>query len=420
MRHHVNRRTAAACALLLAPLAVGVSACSTDQGGNPLAATPYDAGSQVRMSAGDGARDVDSDEPLEVTAEGADRISDVVATDAAGRHVRGRLSEDGSRWRSTGPLAAGVRYTVQVSTENESGQPGRRTLRFQTRPADGHKLSVKFGPDNGTYGVGQPLVAELSHKVNRPAERATVERALTVRSIPHAAGSWHWVDGRTLHYRPQEYWPAKATVTARSGLEGVKVREGLRGTASTPLRIRTGDRVEALVDIAAHTMEVRRNGERLRTIPVTTGKAGFRTRGGTKVVLGKQPFLRMTGTSIGIPAGSSESYDLPVHWNTQITRSGEFLHAAPWSTGSQGAANVSHGCTGMSTANARWFYEQVRRGDLVHYTHSEGEPMAAFGNGFGDWNLSWDKWVEGSATHRDSGRTDPGTSQRTARLRFEM
>ncbi|MDX2916019.1 L,D-transpeptidase, partial [Streptomyces griseiscabiei] len=32
-------------------------------------------------------------------------------------------------------------------------------------------------------------------------------------------------------------------------------------------------------------------------------------------------------------------------------------HAAPWSTGSQGYANVSHGCTGMSMGNAAWFYD---------------------------------------------------------------
>ena len=43
------------------------------------------------------------------------------------------------------------------------------------------------------------------------------------------------------------------------------------------------------------------------------------------------------------------------------TNSGEFLHAAPWSVGSQGNANVSHGCTGMSTANAQWLYDIAKR-----------------------------------------------------------
>ena len=45
----------------------------------------------------------------------------------------------------------------------------------------------------------------------------------------------------------------------------------------------------------------------------------------------------------------------------RVTYSGEFIHAAPWSVGSQGVANVSHGCTGLSTADAAWLYAKIRR-----------------------------------------------------------
>ena len=58
----------------------------------------------------------------------------------------------------------------------------------------------------------------------------------------------------------------------------------------------------------------------------------------------------------------------------RVTYCGEFLHAAPWSVGSQGCANVSHGCTGMSTANAAWLYNQSKRGDVVEYVGSD-RPM---------------------------------------------
>lgn len=386
---------ALSCALISVPLA-GLTACSG--GGSPLAATPYDASGQVALNADtDGGR-VDSGKPLEVTVTGSEaRITDVIATDAAGSWLRGELSADGDRWHSTARLAAGVRYTVVVSTENSNGSPGTRTLNFETKPADGRKLGITFGPERGTYGVGQPVVAELSHRMKSPGERRTVERALRVDATPQTAGAWHWVDAKTLHYRPRAFWPANATISVSSALGGVGIRKGLQGGAAKPLTIRTGQRVEAVVDMSAHTMSVRRNGKAVRTIPVTTGKPGFETRNGTKVVLGKQQFIRMTGTSIGIPAGSSESYDLPVHWNTQVTRSGEFVHAAPWSSGSHGAANVSHGCTGMSTENARWFFNLIKRGDLVRYTNGDGDQMTAFDNGFGDWNLSWKKWRQGSA-----------------------
>ncbi|THA26807.1 L,D-transpeptidase [Streptomyces sp. RKND-216] len=417
-----KRRTAVSCALLLGPLAVGLTACGED--GHPLAAAPYDAGSQVELSAEDGSDDVDYRKPLVVTAEDDEALlTDVVATDAGGRHVRGRLSEDGTRWHSTAPLAAGTRYTVRVSTENEDGEPGRRTVRFGTRPSDGKKFTVTFGPEKGEYGVGQPLVAELSHKVKGREQRETVERALNVRSTPRAQGGWHWVDAQTLHYRPKEYWPSHASISVSAALEGIKIRDGLRGGVSKPLSIRTDDRVEGTVDLAAHTLTVTRDGEEARTIPISAGKPGFRTRVGVKVILGKTQFLRMTSGSIGIPAGSSESYDLPVYWNARLTHSGEFLHAAPWSSGSQGIANTSHGCTGMSTENAKWLFGLVQKGDVFTYVNGDGgEQMPAFGNGFGDWNLSWSEWREGSAL---TGEGKPAQAPlgdiefAQARLRFQ-
>ena len=79
----------------------------------------------------------------------------------------------------------------------------------------------------------------------------------------------------------------------------------------------------------------------------------------------------------------------------RLTYSGEFIHAAPWSVGSQGNANVSHGCTGMSTEQARWLYGISKRGDVVEYTGTD-RPMT-FTNGYGDWNQSFTQFAKGSA-----------------------
>lgn len=410
-----NRRLALAGALTLIPLSVGVTACGTDEN-DPLASAPYDAASQISVNTGGDDGTVDPRKPLEVSTTGGEaQITDVTAVDAAGRHVAGKLSADGGSWRSTGPLAAGVRYTASVSTENSDGEPGRRTVQFTTAPADAKKLGVTFGPERGTYGVAQPVTAELSHKVKDPAQRKLVEGALKVSSQPRVEGAWHWVDSKELHYRPRSYWPAHTTVSVRSDLKGLKVREGLYGGSAEPLRIKTGDRVEVLADGGAKTMRVKKDGKTVRSIPITTGKAGFRTRTGTKVILGKESFVRMRSSSIGISAGSSESYDLPVHWATRLTWSGEYVHAAPWSEGSQGSSNVSHGCTGMSTGAARWLFENVRPGDPVRHVGTGGEEMAPFGNGFGDWNLSWKEWREGSAL--ESGTQGGREPAEKARLR---
>ncbi|MFI9241349.1 Ig-like domain-containing protein [Streptomyces sp. NPDC053086] len=398
MNHFARTRTVVSCTLLVTALGAGVTACGSD--GNPLSARPYDAADLISFNGPtEAGKRADPDKPLEVTANsGEGRITDVTAQDSTGRYVTGELAADGSRWHSTSPLAANAHYTVTVSTEDEDGAPGRKVLTFDTsKPTSKKTLGVTFGPGTGTYGVGQPVTAQLDQPVKDKAQRALVERALRVDSVPAVPGSWYWVSDKELHYRPKEYWPAHATIRVHSNLDGVKISDRLWGGKSKALKLTTGDRVEVVTDAAAHQLTYYKNGQQIEQIPVTTGKPGFETRNGVKVVLEKQYFVRMRGSTVGIAEGSSDSYDLPVYYATRVTWSGEYVHAAPWSVGSQGSANVSHGCTGMSTANAEWFYDNVREGDIVKVVNSQGDPMEPFGNGFGDWNVDWTKWRTGSA-----------------------
>ncbi|MFE9610404.1 Ig-like domain-containing protein [Streptomyces sp. NPDC006012] len=411
-----HTRTAVGCTLLVTALGAGVAACGSG-GGDPLAAKPYDAAGQISFNGPkDAGKKADPDKPLEVTAKSGDgRITDVTATDATGRYVAGELAADGSRWHSTSPLAADAHYTVRISTENGNGAPGRKTLTFDTSRPDSKKtLDVTFGPKAGEYGVGQPITADLSQPVKDKAQRAVVESALRVDSTPAVQGSWYWVDDKQLHFRPKDYWPAHATIQVHSNLEGIRIGDRLRGGKAQPLTITTGDRMEAVTDAATHTLTVYKNSQVINQIPVTTGKPGYETRNGVKVVLEKEYFVRMRGTTVGIAAGSADNYDLPVYYATRVTWSGEYVHAAPWSVGSQGSANVSHGCTGMSTGNAKWFFDTVRPGDIVKVINSNGDQMEDFGNGFGDWNVDWNKWRTGSAVTAGAGNT--ASRQEAARL----
>ncbi|MEU9284033.1 Ig-like domain-containing protein [Streptomyces sp. NPDC048275] len=397
MNHSPRIRTVVSCATLVVALGAAATACDSD--GHPLSARPYDAAGQISFSGPDENQKVDPDKPLEITATGDDgRITDVTAIDTSGRYVAGELSADGSRWHSTSPLAAGAHYTVRVSTEDADGAAGRQIIAFDTStPKTKKALDVTFGPGAGEYGVGQPVTAVLSAPIKDKAARAVVEGALRIDSEPAVEGAWHWVDDKTLHYRPKEFWPAQATIQAHSNLKGLKVAERLWGGEAKPLQLTTGNRLIAVTDAATHRMTVYENDQAIKQIPVTTGKPGFETRNGVKVVLGKEYFVRMRGTTVGIAEGTSDSYDLPVYYATRVTWSGEYVHAAPWSVGQQGLANVSHGCTGMSTANAKWFFEHVREGDIVKVQNSKGKIMDLFGNGFGDWNLDWQNWLSGSA-----------------------
>ncbi|MER8044546.1 Ig-like domain-containing protein [Streptomyces sp. NPDC094032] len=347
--------------------------------------------------------------PLGLALRTPGRLADVTVTDHEGRRVAGAVSADGARWTSAAPLPADGRYTARLVVERtDTGRFRRQRTRLDLRTGaapKGERLTAELGPTregasgDEPYGVGQPLTAELSRPVpaTDPEARRTVERALDVQSTPRVDGAWHWVGPTTLHYRPRTYWPAHATVRVHSALDGVRVADDLYGGPSAPLTLTTGDHVEAVTDVEAHTMSVFRDGRLIRTIPVTTGKEGYRTRGGVKVVLGKEATVRMRGDSIGIAKGSQDFYDLKVRWATRVTWSGEYVHAAPWSLDAQGSENVSHGCTGMSTEDAAWFFDLVREGDLVRVVNGYGEPMSPFDNGYGDWNLSWAEWRRGSA-----------------------
>jgi len=144
-------------------------------------------------------------------------------------------------------------------------------------------------------------------------------------------------------------------------------------------------------------MSVVRTGKTIRTIPVTTGKQPeYTTRSGIKVIVEKDRRHDMNSETIGIDPNSADGYNLKgVEFAMRITYSGEFIHAAPWSVASQGHENVSHGCTGLSTANAGWLYNNTLIGDPVIYTGTN-RPMTLT-NGYGDWNESFAEYAKGSA-----------------------
>jgi lipoprotein-anchoring transpeptidase ErfK/SrfK len=169
---------------------------------------------------------------------------------------------------------------------------------------------------------------------------------------------------------------------------------GIYGTQQRLVHFRIGDAVTSRLDVTQKTMTVARDGRTLRALKVSSGKKGYETWNGTMVVLGKVPTIRMDSSTVRI--FGPEAYDLgSVKWDVQLTPSGTYVHAAPWNEGKFGVVNGSHGCIGMSTSDARWFYGQVGVGDPV--TVVDSVDTVAVENGFGDWNVGWAAWKRGSA-----------------------
>ncbi|WP_232246760.1 L,D-transpeptidase [Kitasatospora mediocidica] len=409
--------------LALAPLVLSPLAGCSDGGGQDGSGKPPRAVNAATLVNTSDVANADPAKPFTVTAKPGDKITDVTLKGPSGTVVAGALDSDGHGWHSTAPLAPATHYTARIAAADDKGARGETTADVSTKPAD-RLLTAALGPDLGrdVYGVGEPLTVQLSQPVTDPAARRQVEQGLTVFSQPAVTGAWHWVDDKNLHFRPQQYWPANASVRLTFDTQGRQIgTDGTYGGAPSRVAFHTGDRVEALVDASTDELTFKRNGEVVNTIPVTTGKPGFDTRNGIKVVLGQEREVQMSSETIGIAKGSSEAYDLKVEWATRVTWSGEYVHAAPWSVNSQGVENVSHGCTGMSTDNAEWFFQQTRVGDIVQVVNSKGHTMEPFGNGFGDWNLDWADWVKGSALGKEISTTSPTpVAAATATLRPQV
>jgi lipoprotein-anchoring transpeptidase ErfK/SrfK len=360
--------------------------------GSTPAPAPTVAPATVTVQPSSGSHRVRVDQPIRVTVDHG-RLLQVLATDGAGERIAGRLDQTRTEWRSTQPLQLGTRYVVRVTVVDRQQQRQTTRSRFHTLdPAT--ELTTAVAPlDGETVGVGMPVQVQLSDDVDN---RAAVERALTVDAEPDVAGSWHWLNDRMLRYRPKKFWTPGTRVTLNVALTGVRAGRGLWGAESRQVSFRVGRKMVSVVHEASQTMHVRRRGELVRTIPISDGADGFRTRSGTKVIMLKHRTYDMNSATIGVDPSSAQGYDLAdVPYAMRLTNSGEFLHAAPWNTGAFGRVRASHGCIGMSLANARWLFRHSLRGDVVRVVGSPAAPPKV-SNGYGGWNLSWRQWKAGS------------------------
>ena len=143
-------------------------------------------------------------------------------------------------------------------------------------------------------------------------------------------------------------------------------------------------------------LTVRRNGQVVKTMPISMGKNSTPTPNGTYTIGDRYRELIMDSSTYGVPSNSPEGYRLEVDWATQMSYSGVYVHSAPWSVGSQGSENVSHGCLNVSPENAQWFYNNTKRGDVVEVRGTVGSVLSGV-EGLGDWNIPWSQWKAGNA-----------------------
>jgi lipoprotein-anchoring transpeptidase ErfK/SrfK len=340
-----------------------------------------------------GATEVATDAPINVDVVNG-RIEKLAVKAPDGSEVSGYLDRLGKWWKASAPLLPGTEYTVSARVVPNRGKPHKETWKFTTVTPRGY-LGVRVVPgDDETVGVGQPISLKFTGPV---ANKAAVEARLNVTTSVPVEGSWRWLSDTEAHWRPRDYWPAHTEVNFDGDLTGVDAGNGLIGNVHRTAHFRIGDAHVSVANAAAHVLTVYENGSAIKSFPMSAGRDKYPTMSGRHIVLGKAQKVIMDSRTNGIPLESPDGYLETVLWDTQISSTGEYVHAAPWSVDDQGSANVSHGCINLSTENAEWFYNWSQRGDIVEVTGTSRPPNDDIA--MVDWKVPYEQWVLGSALY---------------------
>lgn len=232
-----------------------------------------------------------------------------------------------------GIAALAVSSSVNVASAAESS-PGAVAA---IEPASGEVV-----------GVGYPLTVTFAGPV---ADRAAAEQSLKVSTSSTSQGAFSWLSNDVMQWKPTGFWPAHSSIALSVG--------------NFKSSFETGSSVVGVADIDAHTFTVSIDGQVVRTMPASMGKPKHSSPVGSFTALAKEKSVVMDSRTIGIPLSDPEGYKLTVSDAVRVTWGGVYVHSAPWSVGSQGYANVSHGCINLSPDNASWYFDKVNIGDPI-------------------------------------------------------
>ncbi|WP_189306014.1 L,D-transpeptidase [Streptomyces cinerochromogenes] len=405
MRHATGRARRAGAALAAVLTWAGLLAgCSVD-GPGPLGmggalGEPPPPEDVIRVTPDDGSKAVRPGDRLLVRVPGGrlEKVTVVKSQDAQDSPVPGRIGEDGLTWRpDEDRLALAAKYTVDVVALDSHGRRTARHTTFTTYVPDRRFIAYVSPENRATVGTGMIVSLSFSQEIT---DRAAVERAVRVSARPPVEIRPHWFGKGRLDFRPERYWKPGTEVTVDLDLRDVEGARGVYGLQDKTISFTVGRSQVSLVDAAEHTMEVRRDGQLLATVPITAGAPKHPTYNGKMVVMDMLEVTRMNSQTVGLGA----EYDIPdVPHAMKLTDSGTFLHGNYWAPDAPGQVNVSHGCVGLrdvkgggSDTPAGWFFDRSLVGDVVEVVNSKDKTVAP-DNGLGGWNMGWKEWKAGSA-----------------------
>jgi lipoprotein-anchoring transpeptidase ErfK/SrfK len=318
----------------------------------------------------------------------------------SGEEVPGALSADGKSWKPKEQLERGTKYQISATAKDGEGRTSAANSIFTTVSSDNSFIGT-YTPDAGsTVGVGMPVSFTFDKAIS---DRKAVQSHITVTSSSGQQVVGHWFGTQRLDFRPQEYWKAGSKVTMRIDLDGVEGANGVLGVQKKTVTFTVGRSQVSTVDVDTQTMTVVRDGQLLKSVPISSGSPEHTTYNGQMVISEKFVQTRMNSRTVGLGG----EYDIPdVPHAMRLTQSGTFIHGNYWYNQGNppfGREGTSHGCVGLAdvqgaqgASSAQWFYDNSLVGDVVVVKNSPDKTVAP-DNGLNGWNLSWSEWQAGSA-----------------------
>ncbi|MGW2295437.1 L,D-transpeptidase [Streptomyces violaceorubidus] len=399
-----TRRVLGACAALvvgaLTLTACGGSASADDEkdgkGGAGAADTSV---AKLVISAKDGSTGASINATGVKVSDG--KLTEVRMTVAeTGAAVPGAVSGDGGSWKPKKQLERGTKYRITAQAKDANGRTAAADSVFTTVSSENSFVGT-YTPDGGsTVGVGMPVSFTFDKAIT---DRKSVQSHISVTSSSGQEVVGHWFGAQRLDFRPEEYWKAGSKVTTKIDLDGVEGANGLYGVQKKTVTFTVGRAQVSTVDVNTQTMTVVRDGETLKSVPISAGSAANPTYNGQMVISEKSEQTRMNGSTVGFGG----EYDIPdVPHAMRLSRSGTFIHGNHWYDpdnppfGSQG---TSHGCVGLADVQGaqgdtpgKWFYDNSLIGDVVIVKNSPDDTIAP-DNGLNGWNMPWSEWTQDAA-----------------------
>lgn len=376
---------------LLGALLVGCAVGGAQAQGMPVVTTPPAPVARIASDPPDHAVGISPLAPVAVTvAEG--KFEQVTLTNSGGESIPGQISPDGISWHTTGSLGYNQTYTFNAIANGVDNQRVTNASSFSTLAPRAVTYPSVNPLDGQKVGVGQPLAIYFDESISN---KKAAQDAITVTTTPPVQGAFYWYSNKEVHWRPQQFWAPGTQITADIKIFGKDLGSGVYGQEDRVIKFTIGNSFIARADGATHQMTVEINGKPVRTMPISMGGTRFPSNNGVHVVTDRNATKVMDSTTFGLQL-TDGGYITEVKWATRISNGGEFVHSAPWSVRQQGHSNVSHGCINLSPENAKWFFDTVKKGDIVINTNTGGPDLRAW-DGFGDWQVPWTEWITGGA-----------------------